>query len=178
MLNKTQTTESSKKFNKLPVVFSIASFLLAVATLFLRNQYSLDRAIINIGVIGLAILILWSKSWQLGKKQIGLIIILLSLIGLLVSLLFKDDYSGGEWLIHFHRGYPYGWRDGGMSIWPAIDKGIVVSEYIAQNPKLIHWTVDFPALVVDSFFWINASIIIILLSDTVFRVVRTRLGWR
>lgn len=39
-----------------------------------------------------------------------------------------------------------------MSIWTAIDKGIVVSEYIAQNPKLIHWTVDFPALVVDSFF--------------------------
>lgn len=58
MLNKTQTTESSKKFNKFLVVFSMASFLLAVATLFMRNQYSLDRAIINIGVIGSTILIL------------------------------------------------------------------------------------------------------------------------
>jgi hypothetical protein len=80
----------------------------------------------------------------------------------IASLLFKDDYSGGEWLLHLHRGYPYSWRDGGISVWPAIENGFTVSEYVAHNPTLVHWTVDLRALVIDSVFWLNAGILIIL----------------
>ena len=157
-----QTLKPFRKIsNRLLIFFSAGSFLMAVLLMIAQTQFAPERAFVNLAVISAAIVVLWKKSWHLGKRQIEFII-LLALIGLFASLLFKDDYSGGEWFLHFHRGYPYSWRDGGISLGTGIQNGVTVSEYVAQNATLIQWTVDLPALVVDTVFWLNAGILIIL----------------
>ena len=168
MQSNQQTIAPSRKISHtLLIFFSIGSLLMAVLLLIARTQFAPERAIINLAVISAALLVLWKESWQLEKRQIELII-LLALIGLFASLLFTDDYSGGEWQLHLHRGYPYSWRDGGISLGTVIENGLTVSEYIAQNPRLIQWSVDLPALVVDAVFWLNAGILIILFGYRIF----------
>jgi hypothetical protein len=168
MRHNTQTIEHFRKISRaLLICFSAGSLLMAALMPITRTQFAPGRAILFLAVTGAAILVLWRNSWQLGKRQIELII-LLALTGLFASLLFKDDYSGGEWFLHLHRGYPYSWRDGVISLFPGIENGVTVLEYVAQNPTLVQWTVDLPALMVDSVFWLNAGILIILFGNHFF----------
>ena len=62
-----------------------------------------------------------------------------------------------------------------MSIGAVVDKGITVSQYIAQNTQAIQWSVDLRALGVDLLFWMNSSILIALLSEAIVKIVKTRL---
>lgn len=152
------------KNNIIPLLFSASSVLLAVAVTLVCGRSSPDKPLVILSITGLALILLWSKSWNVQKIQSG-IIASLGLIGIFASLLYREDFFGGEWLFHFRRGYPFSWMNGGISIWPAVEKGIDASVYIAQNSGLIQWAIELPALIVDAFFWLNAAIVLVLLVD-------------
>ncbi len=147
------------KSSKMVIAFSVVSLFMAITLLIVRRNSAFDRALLNLAAIIFGTTLLWFKFRRLTKFQISFTIIM-SIFGILASLLFTENYAGGEWLFHLHKGYPFSWIDGGLSVLPAIEKGIPVAEYVAKNPEMIQWSVDIPALVIDSFFWINLSIII------------------
>lgn len=150
------------KNNIILLLFSASSVLLAVAVTLVCGRSSPDKPLVILSITGLALILLWSKSWHVQKNHPG-IIACLGLIGLFASLFFRDDFFGGEWLFHLRRGYPFSWIKGGISIWHAVDNGIEISEFVARNWGLIHWTIDLPALIVDAVFWLNTSIVMVLL---------------
>lgn len=154
---------SDMKRSKIVIAFSVISLFMAITLLIIRRNSTFERALLNMAVITISTTLLWFKIKRLTKFQISLSIVI-GIIGIIASLLFTENYAGGEWLFHLHKGYPFSWMDGGLSILPALEKGMPVAEYVAKNPEIIQWRVDIPALVIDAFFWINLSIIIYQLS--------------
>jgi len=78
---------------------------------------------------------------------------------LFLSLLFHDDYGGGEYFFNIHLGFPFSWRDGSLDFGPAVQQGISLEEHMVLHPEEIYWWIDFPALIADLFFWINLGIL-------------------
>ncbi len=135
---------------------------LVLATVVWQVHFSRERALINLAaaVSGLlvALLFAWRKAWHLTATHVILIAVV-ALVGTFLSLRFHDNYSGGEYLYHIRLGFPFGWREGDLPFWSAVQQGISLPAYMAQHPEQIHWRMDMPALVGDLFFWMNVGIL-------------------
>jgi hypothetical protein len=174
MPNESRSIKGLKiKRGVLLVIFSVTSLLFSILPFFIRGGSAIDRALINLIVI-ISGSILFCRNLKRWEKMQLFFISIVGLIGMLASLLFSENYAGGEWLFHLHKGYPYSWLDGGFSTWPAVEKGIPVTDYIVNNPGVIQWNIDVPAFVIDLLFWMNVSIIIFHISQTLLVFLKKR----
>jgi hypothetical protein len=107
----------------------------------------------------LATIFILRRRWKL---WLATLVLVLACGGLCASLLYRDDYSGGscgpeDWASgHLHAGYPYSWMDGFI----CVEHGYTIPEYLAAHPNKQSWHPDFLALSVDTFFWLNAALIV------------------
>ena len=107
----------------------------------------------------LAIVFVLRRRW---KQRLAVLVLALACIGLLGSLGYRDDYSGGtcgpeDWASgHLHAGYPYSWMDGFI----CFEHGYSIPEYLAAHPEKQSWHPDLLALGVDALFWLNAALVV------------------
>lgn len=144
----------------------LATFLIGVGLVALRFQPHITQAAeISCLVAGslaltVSILVFFNKKWRFSSKQV-MLILGIALVFFLGSLLYHDDYSGGEFGYNIHMGFPYSWREGGLYYGEAVAEGISVWEYISDHPEVVQWSIDYKAVIIDTIFWINSGVVLI-----------------
>jgi len=89
---------------------------------------------------------------------------------LVFSLLFHDDYFGGECGFHVHLGYPLSWLDGSICV-SDHQYHFSPNALFFQYPKEMGWHIDPAALIGDALLWLNASLPMVLLWKLTFRLI-------
>lgn len=115
--------------------------------------------------------ILLLQSSFLSRRQ-ALILAALVLLALVSSLLFHDDYYGGECFFNSHLGYPFSWRDSGVTCDFAIQNRLSAHTLFFQYPREMHWRTDLPGLIGDGLFWLNAGLVGLFLWTWLGRVIK------
>jgi len=89
--------------------------------------------------------------------------IIFGLIGLTASLIYRDDYGGGEFC-HINWGYPSSWFEATMTSCPKPGHISTINYFIKKPNDIVRVGINLPAFIFDVSFWTFGSICAVFIS--------------